>query len=73
MDEDASYSKYEKEEPELKGPIKNFSQYKEYVQEYSEKYESYCSLNKILESYRIEFQKLGTDLDSAKVRDMERY
>ncbi|KAI4355536.1 hypothetical protein L6164_004298 [Bauhinia variegata] len=68
-----SYSKYEKDEPELKGPIKTFSQYKEYVQEYRDKYESYCSLNKILESHRNEFQKLGTDLESAKGRDMDRY
>lgn len=26
--------------------------YEEYVQEYREKYDSYCSINKILESYR---------------------
>ncbi|CAK9165305.1 unnamed protein product [Ilex paraguariensis] len=68
-----TYSKYEKEGPELKGPIKNFSQYKEYVQEYHEKYDSYCSLNKILESYRNEFNKLGRELEIAKGRDAERY
>ncbi|KAG8380063.1 hypothetical protein BUALT_Bualt07G0154500 [Buddleja alternifolia] len=68
-----SYTKYEKEEPELKGPIKDASQYKEYVKEYQEKYESYCSLNKILESYRDEFSKLGKDLESYKDRDMKRY
>nr|POF18774.1 hypothetical protein CFP56_46548 [Quercus suber] len=69
-----SYSKYEKDEPELKGPIKDLSQHKEYVQEYRDKYDSYCSLNKILESYRNEFQKLGKDLEFAKVRgDKERY
>ncbi|RDY01881.1 hypothetical protein CR513_14739, partial [Mucuna pruriens] len=68
-----SYSKYEKDEPELKGPIRTFSQYKEYVQEYRDKYDSYCSLNKILESYRDEFQKLGNDLEYAKGRDMGRY
>ncbi|XP_059640186.1 uncharacterized protein LOC132282498 [Cornus florida] len=72
-DNSCSYSKYEKEEPEFKGPIKDLSQYKEYVQEYREKYDSYCSLNKILESYRTEFQKLGRDLESAKGKDMERY
>ncbi|KAL9244579.1 hypothetical protein vseg_018346 [Gypsophila vaccaria] len=72
-DESASYSKYEKDEPELKGPIKSFSQYKEYVQEYRDKYDSYCSLNRILENYRNEFQKLGMDLESVKGRDMERY
>ncbi|GMQ08416.1 hypothetical protein CsSME_00052149 [Camellia sinensis var. sinensis] len=69
-----SYSKYEKEEPDLKGPIKDFSQYKEYVQEYREKYDSYCSLNKTLESYRNEFDKLGKDLEIAKGKDnMEKY
>ncbi|XP_074276034.1 uncharacterized protein LOC141599813 isoform X2 [Silene latifolia] len=72
-DDNVSYSKYEKDEPELKEPIKSFSQYKEYVQEYRDKYDSYCSLNKILENYRYEFQKLGLDLESAKGRDMERY
>ncbi|GAB4850411.1 hypothetical protein Ancab_029715 [Ancistrocladus abbreviatus] len=73
-DENSSYSKYEKEDPELKGPINDFSQYKEYVQEYQEKYGSYLSLNKILEGYRDEFEKLGRDLESAKVqKDMERY
>ncbi|GFZ04243.1 dentin sialophosphoprotein-like protein [Actinidia rufa] len=67
-----SYSKYEKEEPELRGPIKNFSQYKEYLQEYDEKYDSYSSLNKTLESYRNEFNKLGRDLETAKGKDMEK-
>ncbi|XP_050382299.1 uncharacterized protein LOC126799194 isoform X2 [Argentina anserina] len=64
-----SYTKYEKDEPELKGPIKDFSQYKEYVQEYRDKYDSYCSLNKILESYRNEFVKLGKDLEFATGTD----
>ncbi|CAH9090481.1 unnamed protein product [Cuscuta epithymum] len=68
-----SYSKYEKKEPELKGQIKDSSQYKEYVQEYLEKYESYCSLNKILESDRIKFSKFGIELEASKGRDMERY
>ncbi|KAI4324774.1 hypothetical protein MLD38_030230 [Melastoma candidum] len=69
-----SYTKFEKDKPELKGRIKDFSQYKEYVQEYKDKYESYRSLNKILENYRNQFQKIGNDLDSARGRgDMERY
>lgn len=72
-DDSSSYSKYEKDEPELRGPIKDFSQYQEYVQEYRDKYDSYCSLNRILESYRNEFHKLGKDLESAKGRDMDRY
>ncbi|KAK6911957.1 Occludin homology domain [Dillenia turbinata] len=67
------YSKYEKKEPELKAPIEDFSRYKEYVEEYRDKYESYCSLNKVLENYRVEFQKLGRDLEMAKVRDLEQY
>ncbi|KAJ6348323.1 hypothetical protein OIU76_004733 [Salix suchowensis] len=72
-DDSSSYSKYEKDVPELRGPIKDFSQYREYVQEYHDKYDSYCSLNRILESYRNEFHKLGKDLESAKGRDMDRY
>ncbi|XP_010274312.1 PREDICTED: dentin sialophosphoprotein [Nelumbo nucifera] len=73
-DEDScSYSKYEKDEPELRGPIKDFSQYKEYVQEYREKYGTYCSLNKSLEAYRNDFQKLGHDLELARGRDVEGY
>ncbi|GMH17614.1 hypothetical protein Nepgr_019455 [Nepenthes gracilis] len=72
-DENSSYTKYQKAAPELKGPIKDFSQYREYVEEYQEKYDSYCSLNNILEGVRNEFEKLGKDLESAKGRDMERY
>lgn len=69
----SSFTKFEKEEPDLKGPIRDISQYKEYVKEYQEKYESYCSLNKILESYRDDFSKLGKDLEAYKGRDMKRY
>ncbi|KAL9267756.1 hypothetical protein AKJ16_DCAP13088 [Drosera capensis] len=103
-DENASYSKYDRNEPELKGPVKDLSQYKEYVEEFQEKYESYGSLNKILEAHmyglcvntfrniydmlfqdvlafrfcilsesRSEFEKLRSDLQTAKGRDMERY
>ncbi|XP_022148103.1 dentin sialophosphoprotein isoform X2 [Momordica charantia] len=68
-----SYSKYEKDEPELKGAIKDATQYQEYVQEYRDKYDSYLSLNKILESYRDEFFKLGKELESARGRDSEKY
>uniref|UniRef100_A0A7N0TW60 OCEL domain-containing protein n=1 Tax=Kalanchoe fedtschenkoi TaxID=63787 RepID=A0A7N0TW60_KALFE len=68
-----SYTKYEKNEPDLRGPIKDFSQYKEYVQEYNSKYDSYCSLNKILESYRSDFLRLGKDLENAKGKDKEKY
>ncbi|KAL1197430.1 hypothetical protein V5N11_012012 [Cardamine amara subsp. amara] len=72
-EEDSSYLKYEKASPELKGPISDHLQYKAYMQEYLDKYDSYCSVNKILESHRNNFQKLGKDLDFAKGRDMERY
>ncbi|GER53488.1 dentin sialophospho protein, partial [Striga asiatica] len=72
-DEDNLYAKYEKEEPELKGPIKDASQYNEYVKEYQEKYESYRHLNKILEDYRDEFTKYGKDLETYKGRDTKRY
>ncbi|XP_044485395.1 uncharacterized protein LOC123210962 [Mangifera indica] len=73
-DEDnCSYYKYEKDKPELKGTIKDISQYKEYMQEYHDKYESYISLNKTLESCRKKFNKLGKDLEFAQGRDMERY
>ncbi|XP_047963310.1 dentin sialophosphoprotein-like [Salvia hispanica] len=72
-DTSCSFTKFEKDQPELKGPIRDISQYKEYVKEYQEKYESYCSLNKILESYRDEFSKLGKDLDTYKGRDMKKY
>ncbi|KAL4583737.1 hypothetical protein LXL04_008320 [Taraxacum kok-saghyz] len=68
-----SYTKYEKEEPEMKAPIKDLSQYNEYVQEYREKYDCYHTLNKILESYRNEFQNFGRDLELAKERDNDRY
>ncbi|KAI3893680.1 hypothetical protein MKX03_032096 [Papaver bracteatum] len=67
------YSKYEKDEPELRGPIKDISQYKDYVQEYCEKYESYCTLNENLETYRNDFDKLGQELALAKVKDRKRY
>ncbi|XP_010510057.1 PREDICTED: uncharacterized protein LOC104786362 [Camelina sativa] len=72
-EEDSSYLKYEKASPELKGPISDHLQYKAYVQEYTEKYDIYCSVNKILENHRNEFQKLGQDLGFAKGRDVERY
>ncbi|GKA45392.1 dentin sialophosphoprotein isoform X2 [Tanacetum coccineum] len=68
-----SYTKYEKDEPEMKGPIKDLSQYNEYVQEYNEKYDCYKALNKILESYRNEFQIIGRELDLAKGRDNDKY
>lgn len=72
-DEMSSYSKYEKEELELKGPIENFAQYEEYVQEYREKYDSYCSINKTLESYRNEFMKLGKELEVSRGRDTQKF
>ncbi|KAL3840828.1 hypothetical protein ACJIZ3_025419 [Penstemon smallii] len=67
------YTKYEKEEPELKGPINDVSQYEEYLNEYREKYESYFSLSKDLESYRNQFSNLGKDLEAYRGRDMKKY
>ncbi|WOG89356.1 hypothetical protein DCAR_0208594 [Daucus carota subsp. sativus] len=70
---DLSYYKYEKDKPELKGPIKDQSQYMEYVKEFQEKYDSYFSISKILESERNEFLKFGRDLEAAKENDMIKY
>ncbi|CAI9114279.1 OLC1v1014960C1 [Oldenlandia corymbosa var. corymbosa] len=67
------YSKYEKDEPEFKGPIKDHSQYQEYVDEFQEKYPVYASLNKTLEAHREEFVKYENDLMASKGKDMERY
>lgn len=72
-DEKCHFYMYEKEEPDLKGAIKDLSQYNKYVLEYREKYESYISIHNILEMDRKEFLKLGRELDLAKDRDMERY
>nr|CAD1838114.1 unnamed protein product [Ananas comosus var. bracteatus] len=73
-DEDSFfYLKYDKDEPELKGPIKDFLQYKGYVQEYNEKYVAYCSLNKQLEKTRNDFLNIGRELELAKERDMAEY
>lgn len=70
----SSYLKYDKDEPELKGPITSYSQYREYVQEFQDKYDSYLSLNKILEGYSDEFKKLSVECEDAKARgDMDRY
>nr|XP_025880127.1 dentin sialophosphoprotein-like isoform X2 [Oryza sativa Japonica Group] len=67
------FSKYDKEEPELKGPIKDFSQYKDYVQEYTEKYKVYSYLNIQIEKTRSEFLKVQEDLNVAKERDKDLY
>ncbi|EPS67228.1 hypothetical protein M569_07551 [Genlisea aurea] len=69
-----SYIKYEKLEPELKGPIKDTSRYQNYVKEYQEKYESYSSLHKILELYRYrnKFSKLDKELVDCKGQDKKK-
>ncbi|KAM0920828.1 hypothetical protein ACQ4PT_007251 [Festuca glaucescens] len=73
-DEDNLFlSKYDKEEPELKGPIKDFSQYQDYVQEYNEKYEVYSYLNSQLKKTQSEFLKIQEDFDAAKERDKDQY
>ncbi|CAN6925173.1 unnamed protein product, partial [Brassica oleracea] len=83
-EEDSSYLKYEKSSHDLKRPISDHLQYKAYMPEYLDKYDSYCSIHKILDSYSFlemyifpfirinDFQKLGKDLTVAKGRDMEK-
>ncbi|KAL0837044.1 hypothetical protein Bca101_088934 [Brassica carinata] len=71
-EEDSSYLKYKKSSHDLKRPISDHLQYKAYMPEYLDKYDSYCSIHKILDSYRNDFQKLGKDLTVAKGRDMEK-
>ncbi|PKA49518.1 hypothetical protein AXF42_Ash004058 [Apostasia shenzhenica] len=65
--------KYDKEEPDCRGPIKDFLMYKEYVKEYQEKYSHYCFLNKKLEKNRNDFLKVGDDIQLAKSRNMSEY
>ncbi|KAL4205073.1 hypothetical protein AMTRI_Chr01g112910 [Amborella trichopoda] len=72
-DDKVLYAKYEKDEPELRGPIKDDAQYKEYTKEYSEKHSCYSSLYKLLESERADFEKFRRDLEHAKDRDMDSY
>ncbi|CAN6290416.1 unnamed protein product [Urochloa humidicola] len=72
-DDNLFFSKYDKDEPELKAPIKDFSQYKDYVQEYNEKYEAYSYLNNQIEKTKSEFLKIQEDLNVAKERDKEQY
>ncbi|KAH9329619.1 hypothetical protein KI387_001727, partial [Taxus chinensis] len=67
-EEQPFYAKYEKVKADLRGPIKNISQYKDYVQEYKEKHSCYQRLNTSLESDKDDFQKLERDLLSAKNR-----
>ncbi|KAF8776118.1 hypothetical protein HU200_003803 [Digitaria exilis] len=54
-DDNLFFSKYDKDEPELKAPIKDFSQYKDYVQEYNEKYGVYTYLNSQIEKTKYVF------------------
>ncbi|KAE9600440.1 putative occludin domain-containing protein [Lupinus albus] len=72
LDENSSYLKYEKAEPQLKGPITSFSQYKEYEQEFHEKYGSYMFLKKACASYSDEFQALCDAAEAAK-DDVDKY
>ncbi|CAM0871827.1 unnamed protein product [Alopecurus aequalis] len=67
------FSKYDKEEPELKGPIKDFSQYTDYLQEYNEKYEVYSYLNNQLKKTQSEFLKVQEDFNAAKERHKDQY
>ncbi|KAE8688551.1 Dentin sialophosphoprotein-related, putative isoform 2 [Hibiscus syriacus] len=47
------YFKYEKDEQQHRGPIKDSSEYEEYVNEFREKYESYKDLDRVLQTYRL--------------------
>lgn len=62
----AFYAKYEKDKADLRGPIKNIEQFKEFTREFQEKYNCYQMLNTTLESDKEDFHKLGVDLQSAK-------
>jgi hypothetical protein len=75
LDDEANcpYAKYDKEDPQIKGPIKDLDQFEEYLQEYKEKYDSYIALNKILQSWRDEFLPYEKEYENAKLRDMDRY
>ncbi|XVF26923.1 hypothetical protein REPUB_Repub14bG0062000 [Reevesia pubescens] len=72
-EESCPYFKYEKDEPECRGPIKDSSLYEKYMNEFREKYESYNDLDKTLQTYRNDFEKLGKDLEYSKDRDKEKY
>ncbi|XP_044982882.1 dentin sialophosphoprotein [Hordeum vulgare subsp. vulgare] len=67
------FKKYDKAKPELKGPIKDFSQYEDYLQEYNEKYKVYSYLNSQIEKTQSEFLKVQEDLNVAKERDKDKY
>ncbi|XP_077226630.1 dentin sialophosphoprotein-like protein isoform X2 [Tasmannia lanceolata] len=71
-EDDSVYSKYDKDEPELRGPIKDCSQYREYFREYHEKFEHYLSLDKKMEKCRV-FDKLRCDIELTKGRDTEAF
>eukprot|EP00252_Welwitschia_mirabilis_P022960 TRINITY_DN6375_c0_g1_i1.p1 TRINITY_DN6375_c0_g1~~TRINITY_DN6375_c0_g1_i1.p1 ORF type:complete len:1210 (+),score=342.88 TRINITY_DN6375_c0_g1_i1:189-3818(+) len=68
------YVKYEKDKPELRGPITSIEQFKEYTGEYQEKYSVYRTLNSILESDKEDFKNFEEELLSAKAKgDMKSY
>ena len=67
------FKKYDKAKPELKGPIKDFSQYEDYLQEYNEKYKVYSYLNSQIEKTQSEFLKVQEDFNVAKERDKDKY
>ncbi|TVU48146.1 hypothetical protein EJB05_07772, partial [Eragrostis curvula] len=72
-EDDLFFSKYDKDEPELKGPIKDRTQYEDYVQEYNEKFEVYSYLIGQLNKTVSEFKKVEDELNDAKERDKEQY
>ncbi|KAJ3673714.1 hypothetical protein LUZ60_005706 [Juncus effusus] len=72
-DEYLIYAKYDKDSADLKGPIRDFAKYKEYVNEYQEKHKVYVSLNKHLEEYRDKYLKVEDEMETAKQRNMREY
>ncbi|ONL94403.1 dentin sialophosphoprotein-related [Zea mays] len=70
-DDNLFFSKYDKDAPELKGPIKDFSQ--DYVQEYNEKYGVYSYLSSQIDKTKSDFLRVQDDLNVAKERDKEQY
>ncbi|ONL94399.1 dentin sialophosphoprotein-related [Zea mays] len=72
-DDNLFFSKYDKDAPELKGPIKDFSQFEDYVQEYNEKYGVYSYLSSQIDKTKSDFLRVQDDLNVAKERDKEQY
>ncbi|KAJ4820377.1 dentin sialophosphoprotein-like protein [Rhynchospora pubera] len=71
--DDSLYLRYNKDQPDLKGPISDILQFEEYIKEYQEKYPVYISLNKEFEEYRERYIKMGEEMDAAKGKGTGQY